>query len=147
MRAVLGVGVVERESGKSAVGTRTPEEVQWSKGKMGTHEDDMTAKVGVGGRGGGDARTTEVDSSPSAPSAPVASAPVAPVPVAAVPVSGASTKQKLAQAKKQLDLVMCAARVAAERKVPQAAAVKAKADAALAKNYCKTTGIGDTGGS
>jgi len=36
------------------------------------------------------------------------------------------------KAKKELDLVMWAARVAAEKGVPQAAAVQAKADAALA---------------
>merc|ERR1712039_178902 len=70
-------------------------------------------------------------SAPSAPSPPLASASVASAPVASVPVSGAPTKQELAQAKKQLDLVMWAARVAAEKGVPQAAAMKAKADAAL----------------
>merc|ERR1719420_689609 len=66
--------------------------------------------------------------------APVAVAPVA-APVAAMPVpaaQGAPSKQELAKAKKELDLVMWAARVAAEKGVPQAAAVQAKADAALA---------------
>merc|ERR1719401_463809 len=69
----------------------------------------------------------------SAPSAPVASAPVTTAPVASAPVSGAPSKKELAQAKKQLDLVMWAARVAAEKGVPQAAAMKAKADAALSQ--------------
>merc|ERR1719254_321737 len=75
---------------------------------------------------------------PAAPVAvaaqPVAAAPVA-APVAAVPVpaaQGAPTKEELVKAKKELDLVMWAARVAAEKGVPQAAMIQAKADAALA---------------
>merc|ERR1719188_1077547 len=66
---------------------------------------------------------------PIAPT-PVAAAPVAPVPVPAA--QGAPTKEELAKAKKELDLVTWAARVAAEKGVPQAAMIWAKADAALA---------------
>merc|ERR1719401_965059 len=72
-------------------------------------------------------------SAPTPPSAPVVSAPVASAPVVSVPVSGAPTKQELAQAKKQLDLVMWAARVAAEKGVPQAATMKTKADVTLSQ--------------
>jgi hypothetical protein len=68
-----------------------------------------------------------------AAAAPVAAAPVAAAPVAAAPVAaGGASAEEIAEAKKQVDLLTWAAKTLANSGSPQAAAIQAKADMAVA---------------
>merc|ERR1719287_31379 len=65
--------------------------------------------------------------------APMAAAPVAAAPMAAAPVAaGGASAEEIKEAKKQMELLVWAANTLAKQASPQAAAIKAKADMAVA---------------